>query len=454
MKAKSLFLSLLPVLLLTNFLAPEANGQDKFILSGEIRERGVYSHGYKGLLAPDEHGTFWVGQRTRLNFDYRHNDLGFFVQLEDGRIWGSTTGAHTTGFGIGQAYFFMEFAKRFGFKVGRMALQYENGRYLSYSAWDECPRTHDALIFNFRSLDKKTKVDIGASVSNNSSNTILNPYSLNNYFKYLLFGYVSHQFLPDLRWSVLSVTDFQERRYADSSGDIRTDPTRLYARSTIGSYLELFSTKKVSALIYGYGQFGKHNDGTAVAAGLFSTELKCRILPVFDIVLAYDYISGSDFAGNGTDHSFDRFLGSAHAFLGIMDFFTCSGPEDINLGRGYHQPSLTLNYRPAEKHSLSLNARYFLTEKQIFKGAENVEPNISLPDLNRDLGFEMALRYKYKIRSDLSLEAGYAFHTATKTLEYLSGIESGTSKFAHFGYVMMAYKPTLYNSANHPRKEK
>ena len=73
----------------------EANGEEskispkeetRFVISAEIRERGVYSHGYEHPLILDQKGSFFVGQRTRLNFDFQKGPLGFFVQIEDGRI--------------------------------------------------------------------------------------------------------------------------------------------------------------------------------------------------------------------------------------------------------------------------------------------------------------------------------------------------------------------------------
>ncbi|MDE5609247.1 MAG: hypothetical protein K2I66_02550, partial [Bacteroidales bacterium] len=87
-------------LLVFNCPRSQAEGSH-FILRGEIRERGLYSHGYRGLLNKSQHGVFWVGQRTRLILDYTNKNMGFFVQLEDGRIWGSSGSAHNPGFGVG-----------------------------------------------------------------------------------------------------------------------------------------------------------------------------------------------------------------------------------------------------------------------------------------------------------------------------------------------------------------
>lgn len=425
--------------------------ETQFVISAEIRERGVYSHGYEQPLRLDQKGSFFVGQRTRLNFDFRKGPTGFFVQIEDGRIWGETNGSHSQGLGIAQAYFHYDIGKGFGFKVGRMPLHYEDGRYLSYSSWDECPKTHDALVFSFRSRDKKTKADIGASFSNTSDSYFLNPYGLDNYFKYLLIGYVSHQFAPDLRIGLLSVTDFQERKYWDAGlEDYAYDPGRIYGRSTVGLYLDLFKGRKVSALAYGYGQFGRLNTGRHVASGLASVKMKYKAMPKIELQLGYDFVSG-DWMDEGSEYArdFSKFLGSTHSFLGIMDFFS-PGSRHSSIC-GLHQPQLSIIFRPAPKHSLELTGRYFWTVARpgltILDGPDI--PGAETTYDSRDLGFEGSLIYKYSIRPDLSLEAGYALHTPTETLEILNEMMPGSSKFAHFGYVMISYKPTLFNLANH-----
>lgn len=428
--------------------------QGQFVLSGEIRERGLYSHGYMGLLRQSEHGVFWVGQRTRLGFEYTNKNIGFFVQLEDGRIWGQTDGRHRPGgFGIAQAWFNVDFAKRFHFKIGRMPLVYEDGRYVAYSKWDECGNATDAVKLGYHSLNRKTRAEVVASVSNSSDSRLLNPYHIDDYFKYLLIAYLSHTFTPDFRWSLLSVTDFQEKHYkaftdsTQTQTEIKVDPTRIYARTAIGTYLDICSSRKFSALLYAYGQFGKDLFGHSIAAGMASVILRYRPHPMVEFKAAYDFLSGNknasaDFPEHRTDHSFNRFMGSGHSFLGIMDLFSSSGRDDITLGSGYHQPYLTLSYYPKKEHAISLNARYFWTANDI-QGIDR-----------RNLGLEMALIYKYDIRPDLLLHCAYVLHSRTPALENLSGMETGTSRFPHYGYVMISYKPILYNSANHPKKDR
>src|SRR6056297_3310901 len=61
----------------------------QFTLSGEIRPRGEYSHGYATLAGPDQDPSFFISQRTRLNFLYQHERLKTELVLQDVRLWGS-----------------------------------------------------------------------------------------------------------------------------------------------------------------------------------------------------------------------------------------------------------------------------------------------------------------------------------------------------------------------------
>lgn len=430
-------------------LDKEEKDMGHFTLQGELAVKVIYSHGQKGLLGPDQKGTVGPGQRARLNFGYEKNNIGVFIQAEEGRIWGETGGDQksVSTMTFSQAYFYATFAERFGIQVGRMPLLYEDQRLLSYSTWDLIPKTHDVLKLKFNSLDKRTQVDIGATVTNNSAYTFLNPYNLDDYFKYMVFVYASHEFCKDFRWSILGVTDFQEKRWTDSLGNERVDPTTLYARTTWGTYFHIAKSRQLSASISAFGQFGKLDNGNLVVAGVASATLSYKPIKNLDIELAYDFISGNDPKSKiRYDHAFDRLLGSSHSFLGIMDFFKPEGPDDFTLGQGFHQPYLSLTYRPAKSHSINLTGRYFwsMYNYDVVFGPNDIRSS-------NDLGFEASLIYKYQILKDLSLEFGYAFHTSTPALEQLSEIAIGKSKFAHFGYLTLAYKPIFYDSAKHKR---
>ena len=324
-------------------------------------------------------------------------------------------------------------------------------------SWDVCMTLGSflpALLLGvaFANLFMGIPID-GNGVYHGNILKLLNPYGLDNYFKYLLIGYISHQFTPDFRLGLLSVTDFQEEKVWDSElDDYNYNPDKIYGRSTVGLYLDLFKGSPVSALIYGYGQFGKLNTGQHVTSGLVSFKMKYNALPKLELQLGYDFVSGDWMAEDFENkRGFSKFLGSTHSFLGIMDFFNPGSTTSCHAG--LHQPLLSIIYRPAAKHSLELTGRYFWSV---------ASPDITIINdawgqtattySSHNLGFEGSLIYKYKIRPDLSLEAGYALHAPTDFFEIMNEIMPGNSKFAHFGYIMISYKPTLFNLSKHLKR--
>ena len=61
----------------------------QFSLSGELRPRTEYSHGFSTLAAEDQKPSVFTSQRTRLNFDYKMDLLKVGLVLQDVRIWGN-----------------------------------------------------------------------------------------------------------------------------------------------------------------------------------------------------------------------------------------------------------------------------------------------------------------------------------------------------------------------------
>ena len=53
----------------------------QFKISGEIRPRMEYRHGYKKLADSLADNALFIDQRTRLNFDYKQERLAFRVSL-------------------------------------------------------------------------------------------------------------------------------------------------------------------------------------------------------------------------------------------------------------------------------------------------------------------------------------------------------------------------------------
>lgn len=469
---KSSRLYLRPFALLLLWVAAGAGGpvvyaQTQFNVWGEIREKFQFRDGYHRLKGPEDKGFVVNAQRLRLGFEFEKNNMGFVLTFEDARIWGeSKDNRSATGFGISSAYFFVNFHDRFTFDIGRRPLQYDDGRYMMGTGWGDVTKAVDALMFKYRSLDLKTKADVGFSLSNNYGDIdFLTTYTV-DWFKYYVWAWASREFGErDVVWTLLYAQDVNQRKPLAWQGGERPvlpgEADRLVNRYTLGTYFYLFQDKPLSATVYGYGQWGKNAYGQRLNAYLASVQLKYRPHPQWELVAAYDFISGndyrlSDYAEGRRSQAFDRFLGAKHGVLGYMDYFNVKGTDDLTQGAGLHQPYLRLYYRPHPKHRIELSGRYFslvkpyVVDKSETSGAATPSGYARLP---RSLGGEMDLHYRYDVFDDFWVRVGYSVMLPTATMERLSGIAPGHSRFSQFAYVVLTYKPVLFNAERHAARK-
>ena len=76
---KNIFLTMIVVLMTTSLFAQE------FGLSGELRPRFEYRHGYKELASPNVDGASFVSQRTRLNANYSNEKFKVYFSIQNVR---------------------------------------------------------------------------------------------------------------------------------------------------------------------------------------------------------------------------------------------------------------------------------------------------------------------------------------------------------------------------------
>ncbi len=73
----------------------------------QIRPRFEYRNGYKQLLQEGQKGTSQISQRSRLNFNYKQEDLIVKLTLQNTRTWGdvpSTATADKNGVAVFEAW--------------------------------------------------------------------------------------------------------------------------------------------------------------------------------------------------------------------------------------------------------------------------------------------------------------------------------------------------------------
>ena len=125
------FTSLKKVLALTAFvvlLGDYAFAQ--FSLSGEVRPRMEYLHGYSTLTDKDSDPAGFASQRTRINFNYYNNRVKMGVSVQDVFLWGSQPQLFSTSnnLSIHQAWGQYFLTPSLSLKLGRQELVYDDER--------------------------------------------------------------------------------------------------------------------------------------------------------------------------------------------------------------------------------------------------------------------------------------------------------------------------------------
>ena len=161
------FTSIKKFLVLTMFvglLGNYANAQ--FSLSGEVRPRMEYLHGYSTFTDKDSDPAGFASQRTRINFNYSHDRVKMYISAQDVFLWGSQPQLFSTSNSLSmhQAWGQYFLTPSLSLKLGRQELVYDDERIFGNSNWDQQGRSHDVALLRY---DGMVRIDIGAAFNQN-----------------------------------------------------------------------------------------------------------------------------------------------------------------------------------------------------------------------------------------------------------------------------------------------
>lgn len=119
----------------------------------QLRPRFEYRNGYKTLLPEGQEGTSQISQRSRLNLNFKQDDLIVKLTFQNIRTWGdvpTTTTADKNGVAIFEAWAQYNFTEKWSARVGRQVLSYDNQRIMGEIDWLQQGQSHDAVLVTFR----------------------------------------------------------------------------------------------------------------------------------------------------------------------------------------------------------------------------------------------------------------------------------------------------------------
>ena len=156
---------------------------DKVKIGGRVATRAEYRNNanFGSSGASSTHS--FIVQNTSINFGYDLTpDLGFYINLQDSRVWGgqstATTnvggtgapvgvigfntvgGIHGNSFGIREGYISIKnlFHKKLNAKIGRQKLVFGNQRILGHFDWSNVGWSFDGVRLDYQSSEKSSHV--------------------------------------------------------------------------------------------------------------------------------------------------------------------------------------------------------------------------------------------------------------------------------------------------------
>lgn len=406
------------------------NSFGQFTLSGEIRPRAEYRHGYKTLIPDNTDAAFFISQRTRLKLDFEGDKFIIGLGLQNVRTWGDVSQLNKkdiNGTAIYQAWGEIIFSPMFSLKVGRQEIAYDNQRIFGSVGWAQQARSHDAAILKINS-PYGCKINIGLAFNQNTENLFgTDYYGVNNYkaLQYLWF----HRDFSDFGLSLLFLNNGMAFQDSTNKNDIKQ---KVAYSQTAGTRL----TYKFEQFAFSgsfYYQFGKNATDNKLSAVYYAFALDYKADENFKLGIGMEYLSGNSMTSTSTkDKAFTPFYGTNHKFNGWMDYFYAGGNwiGKVGLIDAFTPIRFTKN-----KFSATLIPHFFFAAANVLDSNEK--------SLKKSLGTEIDFSVGYAFSKSVKIQAGYSQMFATESLEVLKGGNKNNTN--NWAWLMLTFKPTFFN---------
>lgn len=400
------------------------NASAQFTLSGELRPRAEYRHGFSSLIAEDEEAAFFVSQRSRLNFRYGMEEFTFFVSLQDVRVWGEVPQLNRSDVNssIHEAWGELRLSPGVALRLGRQELVYDNARMLGNVDWAQQGRSHDLALLKWNTSDR-SQFHAGFAFNQEGERRVSTYYSLNNY-KTMQFLWFNQ------RWDNTGLS------LLFLNNGIQGQDQTHFSQTTGGRVTSKLSTIDFSASVY--LQTGRDAIDRKLSAFYLAAEGGYNFSENFKGALGFEFLSGTDLIEttdpNATNRSFNPLFGTNHAFNGHMDYFYVG--NHIN-NVGLINPYITTQYSK-DKFLLQGNLHLFFADGAVH------EPGNPSNKMSAYLGTELDLILGYTISPQASIRGGYSHLFASETMERIKGGDH--TKLQNWLWVMVILKPSLFSN--------
>ncbi|MFH7004930.1 alginate export family protein [Flavobacterium bizetiae] len=392
----------------------------------QLRPRFEYRNGYKTLIPEGTEATSQISQRSRLNFNYKQDQLSVKLTLQNVRTWGdvgTTATSDKNGVAVFEAWAQYDISEKWSARAGRQVLSYDNQRIMGEIDWLQQGQSHDAIMISFH--PKNHQLDMGFAYNSDAENNFQTPYTVGNY-KAMQYAWY-HTNVDKLGVSLLVLNTGYE--YMNNLIDKKL---LVDYKQTFGTYLT-YKNKKIDGNLSFYGQTGKSAD-KQVSAWDGAVNFAYSITDSFKAGIGYEYLSGKDMDDTSTViKSFNPIFGTNHAFNGYMDYFYVGGG---------HQNSVGLQDANM-KFSYNVKKWQFALMPHVFLSAADVVDKVTSEKMDSYLGTEVDFTAGFNFKKDITLTGGYSQMFGTKSLEVLKapGYAGHTNNWA---WLMISVNPRIF----------
>ena len=433
------FTSLKKILVMTVFgllLGNQAFAQ--FSLSGEVRPRMEYLHGYSTLTDKDSDPAGFASQRTRINFNYSNERVKMGVSVQDVFLWGSQPQLFKTSntVSVHQAWGQYFFTPSLSLKLGRQELSYDDERIFGASNWDQQGRSHDVALLRYEGM---LRIDVGAAFNQDRQHLNGAYYRLNNY-KMMQFVWLNTDIVDNLNLSLLFLNNGYQREkdmLNEGNVDNADEKKNTIFNQTLGGRI-VATPGNFNIHAAGYYTMGNDMEDREISAYYIGLGVDYNLQKDWTFTLGWEHLSGTDQKDmmenpdTYTNKSFNPFYGTSHKFNGFMDYFNANGNWANSVGLN----DIFTGFQYSKKNfEISLTGHAFLTAADVIKDG-NVDEK-----MESYLGVEADLTLAYKLSKTSNVVVGYSQMIGSETLQAMKGGNKDACN--NWAYVMFTFKPVF-----------
>ncbi len=421
------------ILMALSVALPEfSNAQ--FVMSGELRPRVEYRHGFKSPAEEDMTAAAFISQRSRLNLAYKNEKMKIGLSFQDVRVWGDVPQLNLSdnSFSVHEAWGEYFITPTLSLKAGRMELVYDDARMLGNVDWAQQGRSHDIGLLKWEPAS--WKIHAGFAFNQDKEQLQNRIYTVAGNYKSLQLLWINRKW-DNLGLSFLFLNNGKQN--TEENGEIVSYNTR-FSQTFGGTGSWELKPLTLSGSIY--KQTGKDVPEVEIDALMYALSLKWSATKTLSITPGLEHLSGTsqkdaadpDFNEN---NSFNPFYGTNHKFNGNMDYYYVG--NHIN-SVGLQNIYLKVNYA---KNRLSLGA-----DLHFFNAAADIiDPENPAETMDKNLGQELDIYLGYKLADNVMLNAGYSQYFATEsTIALKGGSKDETSNWI---WASLTFKPQFLNTA-------